>query len=334
MDKECLHIGTMARGKRNLITDVPGVLVGHQTVDKGSYHSGVTILVPGTDNPFVRKYIAACHVINGFGKTLGLVQVEELGEIETPIALTNTLSVGTVHNGILSLIIERCKREHVPVRSINPVVCECNDGQISDITQRIITEEDVLAAYQQARQDFELGSIGAGRGTICYGLKGGIGSASRVMSIDGRQYTLGVLVQTNYGASRDLRVASIPDDIQENDQGSIIILVATDLPVDARQLKRIIKRCSVGMARLGSYIGHGSGEVIVGFTTASRVRVSEHVFMAPVLEEGELNIPFRAAGEACEEAILRSMLHAKHDCSLQGKEIYTLTEYLNGNSGK
>ena len=318
----------MRHGARNLISDVPGVRVGHCTVDRGENHTGVTVVMPGPDNPYTHKLTAASYVLNGFGKTTGLIQIDELGTIETPIALTNTLNVGLVHDAMVSYMIRRSAEEGVTVRSVNPVVCECNDGGINCIQKRAVGEKEVMAAIDSASDDFEQGAVGAGRGTICYGIKGGIGSSSRVMNIDGKQYVLGVLVQTNYGASRDLRIAEIQSDLQETDQGSIILIVATDLPLSSRQLKRVIKRTSVGMARLGSYIGHGSGEVMIGFTTARPEKISEHVYAYPILEEAQLNQAFRAAGEAAEEAIVQSMLHAHADRMLDGKAVGCLQDLL------
>ena len=318
----------MKKGVRNLITDVPGVRVGHCTVDIDACHTGVTIVLPACRNLVAEPVTGACVVFNGYGKTTGLIQVEELGTLETPIALTNTLNVGKVHDAMVSYMINLCRQDGMELHSVNPVVCECNDSAISDIQKRPIGEKEVFEAIRTASDDFAQGSVGAGRGTRCYGLKGGIGSASRQWQVDGHVYTLGVLVQSNYGASRDLRVTDLPVDIAECDQGSIILVVATDLPVDARQLKRILRRCSVGMARLGSYIGHGSGEIAVGFSTSPRKQVSEHIWETHVLDEASLNDAFRAVGEASEEAILASMLHAEPDMTLEGKRVSTLRDFL------
>ncbi len=323
-----LKIGEMEHGSGNKITDVAGVTVGHTTVNQGENHTGVTVVMPCPENPFVHKLTAASFVLNGFGKTAGLMQVDELGTLETPIALTNTLNVGLVHDAMVTYMIRRCEAEGVPLRSVNPVVCECNDGGINRITRRAVGEAEVLSAIEGACIDFEQGAVGAGRGTVCYGLKGGIGSSSRVMKIDGKTYTLGVLVQSNYGASRDLRLTELPEEMEENDQGSIILILATDLPLSSRQLHRVVKRCSVGMARLGSYIGNGSGEVMVGFTTSRPTPVSGRIRSQLILEEGELNTAFRAAGEAAEEAIVLSMLHAGEDVTLEGKRIPSLKSYL------
>ena len=323
-----LSIGKLPHGERNLISDVPGVRVGHATIDEGNCHTGVTVVLPPPGNPFLDKLTAACCVFNGFGKTLGLVQVEELGQLETPIALTNTLNVGKVHDALVSHMIDICRRDGVKLTSVNPVVCECNDSSLSDIAQRPVGEKEVFAAIASASADFAQGAVGAGRGTLCYGMKGGLGSSSRRMEIDGKTYTIGVLVQSNYGASSDFRAACLPEDLAECDKGSIILIVATDLPLSSRQLKRVLKRTSVGMARLGSYIGHGSGEIAVGFTTAPKTPVSGSFQAQTVLNEILMNIPFRAVGECAEEAILQSMLHAAPDTKLDGTPVPSLREYL------
>lgn len=323
-----LPIGSMPHGPRNLITDVPGVRVGHATVDRDDCHTGVTIVMPPAHNPFTDKLTAASVVFNGFGKTAGLVQVDELGTIETPIALTNTLNVGRVHDAIVSYMIDLCHENGFRLTSVNPVVCECNDSTISRIEERPIAEEEVMHAIRSASADFEQGAVGAGRGTICYGMKGGIGSASRQITLGDETFTIGVLVQSNYGASRDFRVTTLPEGLAECDVGSIIIIVATDLPLSCRQLKRVLKRCSVGMARLGSYIGHGSGEIAVGFTTAPRVSDGGYFETMRVLRESDMNLPFRAVGEATEEAILQSMLHSGDDHALNGDPIPSLKTFL------
>ena len=326
-----LSIGRLPHGSRNLITDVPGVRVGHATIDEGNCHTGVTVVLPPRENPFTDKLTAACCVFNGFGKTLGLVQVEELGQLETPIALTNTLNVGKVHDALVSYMIGLCQRDGIHLTSVNPVVCECNDSRISDIVRRPIGEQEVFAAIASASADFAQGAVGAGRGTVCYGMKGGVGSSSRLMEIDGNTYTLGVLVQSNYGASADFRAACLPDELAECDQGSIILVAATDLPLSSRQLKRVLRRASVGMARLGSYIGHGSGEIAVGFTTA-QMETHGSFQTQTVLREDLMNLPFRAIGECAEEAILQSLWHAGPDHALDGTYIPSLREFLTDRS--
>ena len=328
-----LTIGKLPHGPRNLITDVPGVRVGHCTVDDGDCHTGVTVVLPPSRNPFLEQLSAACQVFDGYGITLGLVQVEELGTLETPIALTNTLNVGKVHDALVSYMIDLCRADGVCLTSVNPVVCECNDSGLSDIARRPIGEKEVRGAIESAAADFALGAVGAGRGTLCYGMKGGIGSSSRQMEIDGTIYTMGVLAQTNYGASADFRAACLPPDLAECDKGSIILIVATDLPLSARQLKRVLRRTSVGMARLGSYIGHGSGEIAVGFTTAKKEAAGSFCIQR-TLREDLMNLPFRAVGECAEEAILQSMLHAEPDVKLDGARVPSLREYLKANKTK
>ena len=322
-----LAVGRMPHGPRNQISDVPGVTVGHATVDWDDCHTGVTVVLPHGENPFTHPVTAASCVFNGYGKTQGLVQVDELGTIETPIALTNTLNVGKVHDALVSWMLDRCGKDGVPLRSVNPVVCECNDSRISDIARRPVGKDEVCAAIESASADFAEGSVGAGRGTVCYGMKGGIGSSSRLIELDGETFTLGVLVQSNYGASADFRTAVLPAGLAECDKGSIIMIVATDLPLTARQLKRVLRRCSVGMARLGSYIGHGSGEIAVGFTTAPRERRGRFDVLRSLREE-DMNLPFRAVGEATEEAILKSMLLSGDDRALDGSAIPSLRTYL------
>ena len=266
-------------------------------------------------------------MFNGFGKTLGLVQVDELGTLETPIALTNTLNVGKVHDALVSYMLDICAEDGIPLTTVNPVVCECNDSGINDIALRPVDEAAVRAAIAGAGEDFAQGAVGAGRGTVCYGMKGGIGSSSRVIELDGETFTVGVLVQSNYGASADFRAACLPEGLAECDRGSIIMIVATDLPLTCRQLKRVLRRCSVGMARLGSYIGHGSGEIAVGFTTAPRERKG-HFDTLRALREEDMNLPFRAVGEATEEAILQSMLPCEPDRTLAGKAVPSLRQFL------
>ena len=327
MGNKNLSVGRLPHGPRNLISDVPGVRVGHCTVDAEGCHTGVTVVLPPCRNPFIDKLTAASAVFNGFGKTAGLVQVDELGTLETPIALTNTLNVGKVHDAMVSYMLGLCREDGVELTSVNPVVCECNDSRLSDIARRPIGEREVFQAIESASADFAQGAVGAGRGTVCYGLKGGVGSSSRLMEIDGKTYVMGLLAQTNYGASADLRAACLPEDLSECDRGSIILIAATDLPLSARQLKRVLRRASVGMARLGSYIGHGSGEIAVGFTTAPRTPEGSFTVQR-ALREDLMNLPFRAIGECAEEAILQSMLHARPDTARDGTRVGSLAEYL------
>lgn len=331
-------IGSMTPGSRNRISDVPGVTVGHCTVKTQDHQTGVTVILPSEQNLFAHPLPAASFVWNGFGKTLGTIQIEELGRIETPIALTNTLNVGLVHDALVEYTARRCEADGVEMHSVNPVVGECNDCDLNDIRHRVIGQTEVFAAIDAATADFEMGDVGAGAGTICHYLKGGIGSASRVFEIDGRRYTLGVIVQSNYGKMGDLTVNGkrVGEMIEQKialsegsqvDKGSIMMILATDLPLSDRQLKRVIKRMSVGLARLGSYIGQGSGEIMIGFSTAQPIASGKGICTRLTLGEDAMDVPFRAAAECCEEAVLNSMITAAPAVMKNGKKVWSLSEF-------
>lgn len=330
-----LDIGRMEHGERNSIADVPGVTVGHCTVDNDRHKTGVTVVMPCEDDIFKRKMVAACHVLNGFGKTTGLMQIQELGTLESPIALTNTLNVGLVHDALVEHLCRTAEKNGYAIRSVNPVVAECNDASLNDIRHRAVGQTEVFAAIASASADFEQGDVGAGKGMTCHDLKGGIGSASRIIEIGNQRYTLGVLALTNHGSLSDLTIggknigADIERQIREDtpDEGSCILILATDLPVSSRQLGRILRRCSVGLARLGSFIGHGSGEVFIGFSTANRVPEEADCFSLNCIHESHINTAFRAAAEATEEAILQSMLRAKTVTGYSGKVRRSLAEF-------
>lgn len=330
-----LKVGRMPRGERNSIGDVPGVRVGHCTIDNDRHKTGVTVVLPCEDDIFKRKMVAAQHVLNGFGKTTGLMQIAELGTLETPIALTNTLNVGKVHDAIVEYMCRQAEQNGYAITSINPVICECNDASLNDIRERAVEQEHVFAAIESASSSFAEGDVGAGKGMTCHDLKGGIGTSSRLIEIDGEVFHLGVLVQTNHGSLSDLRIDGQPVglDIERRihedtpDQGSCIMIVATDLPVTSRQLTRIIRRCSVGLARLGSYIGHGSGEVMIGFSTANRIPEKAGCFALRCIHESQINKAFRAVAEATEEAVLRSMYYANPVTGYSGKIRRSLAEF-------
>ena len=202
-----LKFGYMDHGPRNLITDVPGVRVGHVTIHDGEVHTGVTAIIPHTGDVFHEKCLAGAHVINGFGKSIGLVQVQELGTLESPILLTNTLSVGTVSTALVEYMLERNDDIGLDAGTVNSLVMECNDARLSDIRGLHITKEHARAALAAASETFAEGDVGAGAGMVCYSLKGGIGSASRLCHLYGETYTVGALVMTNFGTLRDLKVA-------------------------------------------------------------------------------------------------------------------------------
>ena len=329
-------IGTHETGALNKITDIPGVTVGHYTVDSDEHKTGVTVIMPCQDNMFANKLTAAAFVHNGFGKTAGIPQVEELGTLETPIALTNTLNVGRVQDAIVEYMVRRCEKDQVKMTSINPVVGECNDASLNKITERVIGQEEVFAAIETAEADFAEGDVGAGKGTTCFGMKGGIGSASRLVHMDGKTYTVGVLVQSNFGKTKNFVLNGKPmgeyllGKIEEakKDEGSIMMVIGTDLPVSDRQLKRIIKRAGVGLSRCGSFMGHGSGDIMLGFSTGNRFAHNETAGFVPLvqLNENRIDDVFEAVGEAAEEAILNSLSMADTVRGYEGNVRYSFTD--------
>ena len=346
-----ITVGHLPTGKLNKITDVPGVRVGHATIDTDRQKTGVTVILPAEGNLFTRPVTAACHVINGFGKTAGLMQVQELGTLETPIALTGTLNVGKIHDALVSYTIEQYAAEGKACRSVNPVVGETNDGTLSANNDRPADKTHLDAAIAAACEDFAEGDVGAGKGTVCLGLKGGIGSASRIMEIGERTFTLGVLVQTNFGCVENLRIDGLPvgrtvvDLIREeaeakakamtgqDDIGSIMIVVGTDLPVSELQLGRILRRATVGLARTGSFVGHGSGDVVIGFSTANRRGGDEAIRTVEMVSNGRLETAFTAMAECVEEAIYNSMTAADTVTGFNGKDTVTvraLNEIIHG----
>lgn len=321
LKKRYNDICNLPSGQKNLITDVPGVLVGHVTIDDSSQNTGVTVILPQPDNLFQQKLVAATHVINGFGKSVGLVQIDELGTLESPIILTNTFAVGTAISANIKYMLGNNTDIGNSTGTINSVVLECNDGVINNIRNLVITEEHVSEAIKKASDDFEEGAIGAGRGMSCYDLKGGIGSASRIISIDGKDYTIGVLVLANHGFLDVLNIYGTPigkmlskdKTIKPIEKGSIITVIATDIPFDSRQLKRLAKRSSVGVTRSGSFIGNGSGEITVAFSTANRVSHYENEQIEQIfrISENHMDKYFRAVVSAVDESILSVLVHAE-----------------------
>ncbi|MCC7045733.1 MAG: P1 family peptidase [Alphaproteobacteria bacterium] len=308
-------IGTLPMGARNAITDVPGVQVGHATRIGGGACTGVSVILPDGGNLFRDKVLGAGCVINGFGKSTGLVQVDELGTIETPIALSNTFAVGTCATALIRHAIAANPDIGRATGTVNPVVLECNDGFLNDIQACPVQEQDVAQAIAAASADFAQGAVGAGAGMSAFGLKGGIGSASRHLTLDGKGFALGVLVLANFGRRGDLRIDGglvAGSATTTVDTGSVIVVLATDIPMDARQLGRVCRRAVVGLARTGSFLGHGSGDIVVGFTTAHRIHHDEKRDVVPlaVLNETRIDLPFRATAEAVEEAVLNAMVAA------------------------
>ena len=334
-----LTIGRLPHGARNKISDVPGVTVGHCTLAEGSVQTGVTALLPHPGDVFHDKVLAACHVINGFGKTTGLVQIEELGTLETPILFTNTLSVGTVETALVKYMLERNPDICETTGSVNPVVCECNDCTLNDIRGLHVTEQNALDALADCKADFAEGAVGAGRGMRCHGLKGGIGSASRLVELDGKTYTIGALVLSNHATFDDLVVAGTPIHTllderipPHEDKGSIITVIATDIPLSERQLKRLCRRVIVGLSRTGSTCGNGSGEIVLAFTTANRMPHYADSPLLPMtmLHDDAINPLFRAVAECAEESVLSSLLHAETVTGKNGRTVASLADLLTG----
>ena len=323
------------RGERDLITDVPGVKVGHVTLKEGDIHTGVTAVLPHGGNCFQDKVMAGVSVINGFGKSVGLIQIQELGTIETPILLTNTLSVGTACEALTRYMLEGNPDIGVTTGTVNCVVTECNDGRLNDIRGLHVRPEHVRQALANAGEDFEEGAVGGGTGMVCLGLKGGIGSASRRVEADGRTYTVGALVMSNFGAPGNLIIGGKHYDTnlgreERKDEGSIIMLLATDIPLNERQLSRLAKRSMVALGRVGSYCGNGSGDIAIAFTTANRLpHYSEkNILETKMFYDENIDRVFVAGVEAVEEAIISSLYHAETTTGVRGNCYLGLRDFV------
>lgn len=309
------------------ITDVPGVRVAHVTLDSegtgaDAVRTGVTCVLPHHRDLLEQPVTAAAHVVNGFGKPVGLAQVAELGEVETPVVLTSTLAVGAAHEGVVRSLLGRHPGLGRP-RTVNPVVLECNDGRLNDLRAMAVRPEHVLEAVQRARRSpdgaaVEQGAVGAGRGMVAFGWKGGVGTASAPVEDGSGRATLGALVLTNMGRPEDLVVRGRrvperprPPAGQGEDgraggplpvDGSVIVLLATDAPLDARQLGRLARRAQNGLARTGALTDHGSGEFVLSWSTATPVHRRDGDWLRPW---------FAAVADVVEEAVLSSLRHAR-----------------------
>ncbi|WP_030224094.1 P1 family peptidase [Streptomyces sp. NRRL WC-3626] len=310
-----LAIGRIAPGPFNAITDVPGVRVGHATVRRPpSVHSGVTAVVPGAVGPRT-PLPAGVFTGNGYGKLIGTTQLAELGTLETPVLLTSTLSAFRVADALVGWMLEQPGCEEV--RSLNPVVGECNDGFLSDIRARPVHAEHVRAALDGASGGpVAEGCVGAGTGTVALGFKAGIGTASRTPDVDGRRFTVGVLVQANFGGTLRVLGRTVPpkadDPAAEGETGSCMIVVATDAPLDARQLTRVARRAVFALARTGAAYSHGSGDYALAFGTRPGG--------APVADTG-LGPLFEAVLDGVEEAVLNSLLAAETTTGFGGRTV-------------
>jgi len=328
--------GVMSTGKWNAITDVRGVKVGHVTLIRDSMiNTGVTAILPHGGNIFQEKVPAAVYVGNGFGKLMGYVQIRELGRLESPVILTNTLSVPVAAQAVMEYVLSLPGNENV--RSVNPFVGETNDGYLNDIRGFHVTKEDVFQAIRTAETGrVEEGSVGAGTGTVCFGFKGGIGTSSRVLRSNQGGYTVGVLVQTNFGGV--LQIDGIhAAELLNNDRvkkrgqgpdGSCMIIVATDAPVESRNLERMAGRAIMGLARTGGIGSNGSGDFVLAFSTAPEMRERygkrKGLTGAPVIRNDAMTPLFQAVIEATEEAILNSLVAAKPVTGYRGHHVPVL----------
>jgi D-aminopeptidase len=328
-------VGELPPGAQNAITDVAGVRVGHVTLvagegalrpGQGPVRTGVTVILPHGDNLFRHKVRAAVHTINGFGKVRGFEEVRELGVVETPIALTNTLNVGLVADALVQYMVRHNPGIGITTSTANVLVGETHDGYLNDIQGRHVHAEHVWAAIESATPGpVAEGAIGAGTGTSCFGWKGGIGTASRVVPAEAGGYTVGALVQSNFGRPQDLTVCGVPVGRQIRppdpapsppaDHGSIMVILATDAPLSERQLRRMCVRAAAGLARTGSHYGHGSGDFVIAFSTTWQVEhdpASLTTVQTVLADEAQaMGWLFPSVVESVEEAVLNSLFRAK-----------------------
>lgn len=330
--------GVLPVAKWNAITDVPGVKVGHVTLIEGDdIRTGVTAILPHAENLFQEKVPAGIAVGNGFGKLVGSTQVDELGEIETPVVLTNTLSAPRVAEALLDWTLAQKGNEEV--RSVNPIVGETNDGVLNNIRKMAVTKEHVLAAIGQAASGpVAEGCIGAGTGTICFGWKGGIGTSSRLLPEKLGGYTVGALVQANFGgvlqidgipAGKRLGQYYLKEQLDDNSaDGSVMIVLATDAPLSDRNLKRLARRGLAGLARTGASLSNGSGDYVITFSSAEESRRTKErrskVWTYPEVPNDLMSPLFQAAIEATEEAIYNSLCMAETITGYHGARVVAL----------
>ncbi|MFD1359848.1 P1 family peptidase [Fictibacillus halophilus] len=325
-------VGTFSSGKKNCITDVEGVKVGHVTLDYPINDTeyactGVTAILPHDGNLFQEKVTAASYIINGFGKTTGLVQLNELGVLESPIMLTNTFGVPAVTQGTLQYMLEQNPEIGDTTGTVNVVVGECNDSYLNSIRHFPVKPDHAIEAILKAKDEAaEEGAVGAGKGMICFGYKGGIGTSSRVVS---EKYTLGCLVLSNFGKREEFKYSHSKGEktegLSETSDGSIMIVLATDAPLSDRQLLRVAKRCGIGLGRTGSHFSNGSGDIVIAFSTAHKIphfNEKETEIRTQLREDLPImNELFTAAAEATEEAILNSLSQAETTTGRNGHTV-------------
>ena len=328
-----LKFGSLPLGPRNSITDIPGVLVGHSTViegegklipGQGPKRTGVTAILPHEGNLFLEPVVGAVHIINGFGKAVGLAQLMELGRIETPILITSTLNVGIVEDAVTQYVIDHNPQTGISKTTPNPIVVECHDGYLNDAQGRHVKHHHVFEAIQSASNEVEEGCVGAGTGMMAYGYKSGIGTASRVLPEKQGGYFVGSLVVPNCGRKGDLIINGTPitkllkqsssseEDSHPVEGGSIIVIIATNAPLSSRQLGRLAHRAVIGIGRTGSVVSHGSGDFVIAFSNAFREVSGAKAFLIERehLQERLLTPYFGAVVEATEEAIINALFMA------------------------
>ncbi|MHC1779860.1 MAG: P1 family peptidase [Bacteroidales bacterium] len=327
-----ISTGIFKTGEFNSITDVTGVRVGHKTIIEGDdIRTGVTAIIPHQGNLFRKKTPAAIYVGNGFGKLAGYTQVKELGNIETPVILTNTLSVPVALDALITYTLSQDGAGNIG--SVNGIAGETNDGGLNNIRARRVTQSDVLDAISNAKSGvIEQGSIGAGTGTICFGFKGGIGTSSRVLPPSLGGYTVGVLVQSNYGgvleinglkAGQLLGTFDFKKDIESYSDGSCMIVVITDAPITSRNLERVAKRAMLGLAKTGGIASNGSGDYVIALSVAPENLIDETTpfYFPKEIHNSSMSAIFLATIEATEEALLNSLFAAKTTKGYKGRVV-------------
>ncbi|QNL52570.1 P1 family peptidase [Olivibacter sp. SDN3] len=332
-----IQIGVLPTGHLNAITDVQGIKIGHVTRFEGDdIRTGVTAILPHEGNIFQEKVPAAVFTGNGFGKLAGSTQITELGNIETPIILTNTLNVATGIDAVIDYTLKQKGNEKV--QSVNAVVGETNDGYLNDIRGRHVTKADVINAIQKANGGLlQEGNVGAGTGTVCFGFKGGIGTSSRQLPQKLGGYTVGVIIQSNFGGvlqidgvniGRSLGFFDFSNHLLNNVDGSCMIVVATDAPLDNRNLHRLAKRAFMGLAKTGGIASNGSGDYVIAFSTAKQLRIphdtEHHLLETSLVPNDQLSPLFMAAIEATEEAIINSLFMAESVTGVNNRTIESL----------
>lgn len=333
----CEGENALPPGPSNSLTDVAGIRVGHQTIRRGALATGVTAILPHSGDLFRQKPRAGVDVINGFGKSVGLMQVAELGTIETPVLLTNTFGIPTCSEVLIRRAIAENPEIGRTTSTVNPLVFECNDGTINDIQALAVTAGDAKKALDAASsRPVGQGCVGAGTGMTAFGFKAGIGSASRRMTIGADVFTLGVLVLANFGRAGDLMLPDgrrpHPASAPNAERGSVIVIAATDMPLGERQLTRIARRAGAGLARLGAFWGNGSGDIALCFTTADPVAHDGPDIMAiRRLDDRHIDLPFRAMAEATQEAVLNALCAAHSETGRNGQFYPSLGDWAQEN---